>query len=133
MRQTELAPADIGSQVVDASAPFLCAIGLVAPPPAFRGSAPERHLIGVSDLENVSQEHIIKTGRGRGRPEGRGRLDAYSPQVEANMIDVMGEAAEKLYVALADAGFDVLRRLEHIPLRFTCSLRERKSLRIPAR
>ena len=32
----------LGSQVVDASAPFLCAIGLVAPPPAFRGSAPER-------------------------------------------------------------------------------------------
>ena len=37
--------------------------------------------------------------------------DVYSPQVEANMIDVMGEAAEKLYVALADAGFDVLSRL----------------------
>ena len=37
--------------------------------------------------------------------------DAYSPQVEANMIDVMGEAAEKLYAALADAGFDVLSRL----------------------
>jgi hypothetical protein len=27
------------------------------------------------------------------------------------MIDVMGEAAEKLYAALADAGFDVLSRL----------------------
>ena len=37
--------------------------------------------------------------------------DAYSPQVEANMIDVMGEAVEKLYTALADAGFDVLSRL----------------------
>ena len=37
--------------------------------------------------------------------------DAYSPQVEANMSDLMGEAAEKLYVALADAGFDVLSRL----------------------
>jgi hypothetical protein len=37
--------------------------------------------------------------------------DAYSPQVEANMIDVMGEAAEKLYAALVDAGFDVLSRL----------------------
>ncbi|HWO30676.1 MAG TPA: hypothetical protein VNO32_17925, partial [Candidatus Acidoferrum sp.] len=37
--------------------------------------------------------------------------DAYSPQVEANMIDVMGEAVEKLYAALADAGFDVLSRL----------------------
>ena len=37
--------------------------------------------------------------------------DAYSPQVEANMSDVMGEAVEKLYAALADAGFDVLSRL----------------------
>ena len=37
--------------------------------------------------------------------------DAYSPQVEANMSDLMGEAAEKLYTALADAGFDVLSRL----------------------
>ena len=37
--------------------------------------------------------------------------DMYSPQVEANMIDVMGEAAEKLYAALSDAGFDVLSRL----------------------
>jgi len=37
--------------------------------------------------------------------------DAYSPQVEANMIDVMGDAAEKVYGALADAGFDVLSRL----------------------
>src|SRR5260221_4017221 len=35
----------------------------------------------------------------------------YSPQVEANMIDVMGEAAEKRYAALADAGFDILSRL----------------------
>ena len=37
--------------------------------------------------------------------------DAYGPQVEANMSDLMGEAAEKLYGALADAGFDVLSRL----------------------
>ena len=37
--------------------------------------------------------------------------DAYGSQVEANMIDVMGEAVEKLYAALADAGFDVLSRL----------------------
>jgi hypothetical protein len=37
--------------------------------------------------------------------------DIYSPQVEANMNDVMGEAVEKLYAALADAGFDVLSRL----------------------
>jgi hypothetical protein len=37
--------------------------------------------------------------------------DAYSPQVEANMIDLMGEAAEKVYLALAEAGFDVLARL----------------------
>jgi hypothetical protein len=37
--------------------------------------------------------------------------DTYSPQVEANMIDVMGEAVGKLYAALADAGFDVLSRL----------------------
>jgi hypothetical protein len=37
--------------------------------------------------------------------------EAYSPQVEANMIDLTGEAAEKVYRALADAGFDVLTRL----------------------
>ena len=37
--------------------------------------------------------------------------DAYNPQVEANMIDVMGEAVENLYTALAGAGFDVLSRL----------------------
>jgi hypothetical protein len=37
--------------------------------------------------------------------------DIYSPQVEANMSDVMGEAVEKLYAALAGAGFDVLSRL----------------------
>jgi hypothetical protein len=37
--------------------------------------------------------------------------DAYNPQVEANMVDLMGEATEKVYVALADAGFDVLSRL----------------------
>jgi hypothetical protein len=41
----------------------------------------------------------------------RKALDAYSPQVEANMIDLMGEAAEKFYAALAGAGFDVLSRL----------------------
>ena len=37
--------------------------------------------------------------------------DIYSPQVEANMIDVMSEAVEKLYAALTDAGFDVRSRL----------------------
>jgi len=37
--------------------------------------------------------------------------EAYSPQVEANMIDLMGEAAERVYEALAGAGFDVLTRL----------------------
>jgi hypothetical protein len=37
--------------------------------------------------------------------------EAYSPQVEANMIDLMSEAAVKLHAALADAGFDVLSRL----------------------
>jgi hypothetical protein len=37
--------------------------------------------------------------------------EAYSPQVEANMMDLMGDAAEKVYEALADAGFDVLTRL----------------------
>jgi hypothetical protein len=37
--------------------------------------------------------------------------EAYSPQVEANMTDLMGDAAEKVYEALADAGFDVLTRL----------------------
>jgi len=37
--------------------------------------------------------------------------EASSPQVEANMIDLMGEAAEKVYLALAGSGFDVLTRL----------------------
>jgi hypothetical protein len=36
--------------------------------------------------------------------------EAYSPDVEMNTTDLMGGAAEKLYVALADAGFDVLAR-----------------------
>jgi hypothetical protein len=38
-------------------------------------------------------------------------LEAYSPQVEANIMDLMGEAAKRVYEALADAGFDVLTRL----------------------
>jgi hypothetical protein len=38
-------------------------------------------------------------------------LEAYSPRVEANMMDLMGEAANRVYEALADAGFDVLTRL----------------------
>jgi hypothetical protein len=42
----------------------------------------------------------------------------------------------KLYEALAEAflaeGVDTQFVLEHIPLTFTCSLRERKSLHIPA-
>jgi hypothetical protein len=37
--------------------------------------------------------------------------EAHSPQVEANMTDLMGEAAERVYDALADAGFDVLTRM----------------------
>jgi len=37
--------------------------------------------------------------------------DAFSPQIEANMIDLMGDAVEKLYTALADAGLDVLTRM----------------------
>jgi hypothetical protein len=37
--------------------------------------------------------------------------EAYSPQVEANMVDLMGEAAEKVYAALAGAGVDALSRL----------------------
>jgi hypothetical protein len=37
--------------------------------------------------------------------------NAYSPGVEANWSDLMGEAAEKLYTALAKAGFDVLTRM----------------------
>ena len=35
--------------------------------------------------------------------------EGYSPQV--NTIDLMGDVAERLYAALADAGFDVLTRL----------------------
>jgi hypothetical protein len=34
--------------------------------------------------------------------------EAYSPQVEANMVDLMGEATEKVFAALTDAGVDVL-------------------------
>ena len=36
--------------------------------------------------------------------------ETYSPQVEANMVDLMGEAAHKIYAALHDAGFDALSR-----------------------
>ena len=35
---------------------------------------------------------------------------AYSPEVEANMVDLMSEAAEKVYAALTNAGVDVLSR-----------------------
>ena len=34
--------------------------------------------------------------------------EAFSPQVEANMVDLMREATEKIYAALSDAGIDVL-------------------------
>jgi hypothetical protein len=37
--------------------------------------------------------------------------EAYSPEVEMNTTELMGEAAAKLYAALAAAGFDVLARL----------------------
>jgi len=37
--------------------------------------------------------------------------EAYSPQVEANMIEIMGEAAGKLHAAFVEAGIDVLSRL----------------------
>jgi hypothetical protein len=37
--------------------------------------------------------------------------DTFSPGVEANWSDLMGEAAEKLCTALAKAGFDVLVRM----------------------
>jgi len=37
--------------------------------------------------------------------------EAYSPQVADNMVDLMGDAAEKVYRPLADAGYDVLTRL----------------------
>jgi len=37
--------------------------------------------------------------------------ETYSPQVEVNMIDLMGEAVEKVYESLTGAGFDVLTRL----------------------
>jgi hypothetical protein len=36
--------------------------------------------------------------------------DAYSPNVEANTVNLMGEAVEKIYAALAEAGIDVLSR-----------------------
>jgi hypothetical protein len=41
----------------------------------------------------------------------RRAVEVYSPQVEANMMDLMGGAVEKVYLALAGAGFDVLTRL----------------------
>jgi hypothetical protein len=34
--------------------------------------------------------------------------EAYSPVVEANMVDLMGEAVERIYAALTNAGIDVL-------------------------
>jgi hypothetical protein len=37
--------------------------------------------------------------------------EAYNPQVEANTIDLMAGAVEKVYAALTAAGFDVLSRL----------------------
>jgi hypothetical protein len=37
--------------------------------------------------------------------------DAYSPDVEMNATDLMGEATTKLYAVLKEAGFDVLARL----------------------
>jgi hypothetical protein len=37
--------------------------------------------------------------------------EVYSPAVEVNTIDLMSEAADKLYSAITDAGFDVLSRL----------------------
>jgi hypothetical protein len=36
--------------------------------------------------------------------------EAYSPEAEASMVDLMGEAVEKVYAALTDAGVDVLSR-----------------------
>jgi hypothetical protein len=36
--------------------------------------------------------------------------EAYSPQVEMNMVDLMGEATEKIYATLTNAGIDVLSR-----------------------
>ena len=41
----------------------------------------------------------------------RKAYDAYSPYVEMNTTDLMGEAAAKLYAVLKEAGFDVLARL----------------------
>ena len=35
-------------------------------------------------------------------------LETYTPQVEADMMDLMGDAAGKVHVAFTDAGFDVL-------------------------
>jgi hypothetical protein len=37
-------------------------------------------------------------------------VESYSPTVEASMVDLMGEAAEKVYAALTAAGLDVLSR-----------------------
>jgi hypothetical protein len=34
--------------------------------------------------------------------------EAYSPEVEANMVNLMAEATEKVYAALTDVGGDVL-------------------------
>jgi hypothetical protein len=36
--------------------------------------------------------------------------ESYSPQVEANMVDLMGEAVGRIYAALTEAGIDVLSR-----------------------
>lgn len=33
-----------------------------------------------------------------------------APKVDASMVDLMGEAVEKTYAALTDAGVDVLSR-----------------------
>jgi hypothetical protein len=39
--------------------------------------------------------------------------EAYSPEVEANMVDLMGGAVEKVYAALTEAGIDVLSHHGH--------------------
>jgi hypothetical protein len=36
--------------------------------------------------------------------------EVYSPEVEVNKVDLMGEATDKIYAALTDAGIDVLSR-----------------------
>ena len=68
----------------------------------------EAHALAIvaASLAQSSSSRLMNIGSVIGGP-----WRTYSPQVEANMKDLMGDAAERVYEALADTGFDVLTRM----------------------